>query len=122
MGGDGPMGRDQSGGGGKGLGFGADQVGLRAKVGESVGLRMNLGRGVESGLKLGEGPAIDEDIEGSSAEVAGFPEVRQQGLGNDQVAGLGIEMTGELRGKLLLGVEKEALSNRPLCRQATLEK
>jgi hypothetical protein len=122
MGGDGPMGRDQSGGGGKGLGFGTGQVGLRAEIGEGIGLRMNLGRSVESGLKLGEGPAIHEDIEGSSAEVAGFPEMGQQGLGNDEVAGFGIEAAGELRGQLLLGVEKEALSNRTLCRQATLEK
>ena len=120
MGGDGAVWGDQSRGGGQSLGFGPDQRGIRAEIGEGLGLRMNFCCGVKSGLKFGERPAVDQDIEGAAPEVTGFPEVGKEGLGDDQMAGLGIELAGEGFRELPLGFQQEALSNSPLDWQAAL--
>lgn len=107
--GDGRVRGDETGGGGEGLSFGTDELRIGSEIGKSIGLGMNFGGGIESGLELGERPAADEDIEGAAAEMTRFPEVWEQGLGNDEVASLGVKMPGEVRGELLLSTEEEFL-------------
>jgi hypothetical protein len=41
--------------------------------------------GVQVAMKVGEGPAGEEDIEGSASEHAETPQVRQEVLGDDEV-------------------------------------
>ena len=81
---------------------------------------MDFRSGIKAGVKLGERPALDEHVEGPAAEMTAEPEMRKQGLGDDEMAGFRIEFACVVFREAALGFEQETLADGSLRREPAL--
>ena len=77
--------RDDLSGVTQGLGLEGDKPRVSAKIAERRAFRMQRGRTVEPCLDLGHRQCGHQYVEGASAEVAAFPQEREQVLMDDDI-------------------------------------